>query len=244
MTQLTYDPARQAAQAAARVERDELVILNELVPLAAQDIVEPGCGAARLARQLLERWPACHVTGLEVDGIQHQKNLAAPARHLRFLKAGAQDMPLPDASFDLALMLKSLHHVPVALMDDALAEVRRVLRPGGYLYVSEPIYAGALNELMRLANDEVVVRAEAQAALNRACADGGWQRERDLYFDVPVHFADFAEFERRMLSATFVEQNRDADTLSRLRALFAPHQTAEGAFFTRPMHVTLMRVAV
>ncbi|HPR44577.1 MAG TPA: class I SAM-dependent methyltransferase, partial [Ottowia sp.] len=54
-----------------RIERDELVILNELVPLEAQSIVELGCGNARLARQLLERFPRCRVTGLEVDTVQH-----------------------------------------------------------------------------------------------------------------------------------------------------------------------------
>lgn len=235
------DPAEQAARAAMRTERDELVILDELVPLSAQRIIELGCGAARTTRRLLLRWPDCRVTGLEVDAVQHAKNLEAPTPHLRFLHAGAQAIPLPDASFDLALMLKSLHHVPVALMDRALAEARRVLRPGACLYVSEPVYAGNLNALMRLVNDEGVVRAQAQAALDRAAAGSDWQRVADLFFDVPVHFADFADFQRRMLNATFVVQRKDAGTLERLRALFAPHQAGEGAFFTRPMHVTLLR---
>ena len=71
-------------------------------------------------------------------------------------------------------MLKSLHHVPMALMDQALAELARVLRPCGWLYVSEPVYAGQLNELIRLFNDEGEVRAAAQAALDRAVASGRW----------------------------------------------------------------------
>ena len=37
---------------AARIETDELVILHELVPLAGQDVIELGCGSARLARAL------------------------------------------------------------------------------------------------------------------------------------------------------------------------------------------------
>ena len=87
-----------------RVERDELIVLNRLVPLAAQDIIELGCGAARLARELLARYPATRVTGLEVDAIQHARNLAAPAERLRFIAAGAQAIPLPDAQFDLAVV--------------------------------------------------------------------------------------------------------------------------------------------
>ena len=224
-----------------RVERDELSVLNRLVPLAAQDIIELGCGAARLARELLARYPATRVTGLEVDAIQHARNLAAPAERLRFIAAGAQAIPLPDAQFDLALMLKSLHHVPQSIMDQALAEVHRVLRPGGHLYVSEPVFAGALNEITRLFNDEQAVRAAAQAALDRALATGAWAQVAERRFDMPAHFADFAAFERRMLDVTFAERHLDGELRERVRARFEPHMGPGGAHFQRPMHVRLLR---
>lgn len=224
-----------------RVERDELIVLNRLVPLAAQDIIELGCGAARLARELLVRYPATRVTGLEVDAIQHARNLAAPAERLRFIAAGAQAIPLPDAQFDLALMLKSLHHVPQSIMDQALAEVHRVLRPGGHLYVSEPVFAGALNEITRLFNDEQAVRAAAQAALDRALATGAWAQVAERRFDMPAHFADFAAFERRMLDVTFAERHLDGELRERVRARFESHVGIGGAHFERPMHVRLLR---
>ena len=224
-----------------RVERDELIVLNRLVPLAAQDIIELGCGAARLARELLARYPATRVTGLEVDAIQHARNLAAPAERLRFIAAGAQAIPLPDAQFDLALMLKSLHHVPQSIMDQALAEVHRVLRPGGHLYVSEPVFAGALNEITRLFNDEQAVRAAAQAALDRALATGAWAQVAERRFDMPAHFADFAAFERRMLDVTFAERHLDSELRERVHARFESHVGIGGAHFERPMHVRLLR---
>ena len=224
-----------------RVERDELIVLNRLVPLAAQDIIELGCGAARLARELLARYPATRVTGLEVDAIQHARNLAAPAERLRFIAAGAQAIPLPDAQFDLALMLKSLHHVPQSIMDQALAEVHRVLRPGGHLYVSEPVFAGALNEITRLFNDEQAVRAAAQAALDRALATGAWAQVAERRFDMPAHFADFAAFERRMLDVTFAERHLDSELRERVRARFESHVGIGGAHFERPVHVRLLR---
>ena len=224
-----------------RVERDELIVLNRLVPLAAQDIIELGCGAARLARELLARYPATRVTGLEVDAIQHARNLAAPAERLRFIAAGAQAIPLPDAQFDLALMLKSLHHVPQSIMDQALAEVHRVLRPGGHLYVSEPVFAGALNEITRLFNDEQAVRAAAQAALDQALATGAWAQVAERRFDMPAHFADFAAFERRMLDVTFAERHLDSELRERVRARFESHVGIGGAHFERPMHVRLLR---
>lgn len=220
---------------------DELDVLGALVPLDGQRIVELGCGAAQLARALLRRHPDSQVTGVEVDARQHAKNLAAPQDGLQFVAGVAQAIPLPDAAFDLALMLKSLHHVPVAEMPRALAEVARVLRPRGHLYVSEPVYGGALNELIRLFNDERVVRAAAQAALDAALREGGWEQVAERRFAMPVRFTDFADFEQRMMRPTFADHHIDAAMLERARAAFEPHAGADGARFERPMHVRLLR---
>lgn len=220
---------------------DELTVLAELVPLEQLDIIELGCGNARMARTLLQRYPGCRVTGLEVDTRQHAKNLANPLEGMRFLAAGAEAIPLPDASFDLALMLKSLHHVPLPMMAQALGEVRRVLRQGGHLYVSEPIYDGALNEVIRLFNDEGVVRAAAQAALDAALGTGMWEQLAERRFDMPVHYKDFAEFEQRMMRPTFADHQLDEAKIATVQGAFAPHCGPEGASFTRPMHVRLLR---
>ncbi len=220
---------------------DELDLLAELVPLARLDIIELGCGAAGLARTLLERHPDCRVSGLEVDARQHAKNLAAPQQGLHFVAAGAEAVPFPDASFDLALMLKSLHHVPLPWLAQALREVARVLRPGGHLYVSEPVYDGALNEVMRLFNDEGVVRAAAQAALDAVLRSGAWEQVAERRFAVPVHFEDFGDFEQRMMRPTYADHRIDDAKRAAVRAVFEPHVGADGARFTRPMHVRLLR---
>lgn len=221
---------------------DELELLAELVDLPAHPhVIELGCGAAHLSRKLLQRYPASTVTGLEVDARQMAKNLEQPQERLRFVNAGAQAIPFGDGSFDLALMLKSLHHVPLDLLDQALAEVHRVLRPQGLLYVSEPVFAGALNEVMRLFHDEQVVRAAALAAVQRAVASGAWEQVDEVFFETPVHYRDFAEFEQRMIGVTFVTHRLDATTLAAVRARFEPHMTADGAHFVRPMRVNLLR---
>ena len=220
---------------------DELAVLADMVPLERLDIIELGCGNARMARTLLQRYPACLVTGLEVDARQHEKNLANPQERLHFIAAGAESIPLPDASFDLALMLKSLHHVPMPLMAQALGEVARVLRPGGHLYVSEPIYDGELNEVIRLFNDEGVVRAAAQSAVDAALTTGLWEQVSERRFEMPVRFRDFAEFEQRMMRPTFADHQLDDAKIAAVREVFMPHCGPEGARFTRPMHVRLLR---
>lgn len=220
---------------------DELEVLAGLVPIAGRDIVELGCGAAGLARSLLARHPDSQLTGLEVDERQHAKNLASLQPGLHFFAGGAQAIPFPDASFDLALMLKSLHHVPMPLLTQALVEVARVLRPRGFLYVSEPVYGGPLNELIRLYNDEGVVRAAAQAAMDAALTTGRWEQVAERHFEMPVRFKDFADFERRMMRPTFADHRIDDAKLAEVGAAFEPHMKGGGAQFTRPMHVRVLR---
>ena len=158
---------------------NELDVLAELVPLQdGPNIIELGCGNARMATELLRRFDGSRITGLEVDTRQHAKNLAnRPAEltdRLHFLQESATAIPFADGSFDGAMMLKSLHHIPLDAMQTALAETWRVLGSNGWLYVSEPVYAGPLNEIVRLYNDEGPVRAAAQAALDTALHTGRW----------------------------------------------------------------------
>lgn len=234
---------------------NELDLLEALVPLAGARIVEAGCGAARLARDLLARYPSAEVVGLEVDDRQHAKNLATPAERLQFLRAGAQAIPFADASFDGALMLKSLHHVPQAQMDAALDELARVLRPGGWLYVSEPVYDGPLNDVVRLYNDEGQVRAAAQHALDRAldgaqrgAQDGetrrpAWTALAEQRFETPATFAGIDDFERRMMYPTFADHRIDETLRQRVHAALRPHLRPDGLHFVRPMHVRVLQRA-
>ena len=221
---------------------DELELLHSLVDLDQHPkIIELGCGAAQLSRSLLARFPACNVNALEVDERQHAKNLARPQDGLHFLQAGAQRIPFEAERFDLTLMLKSLHHIPLDLMDQALAEVWRVLRPGGLLYVLEPVFAGTHNEILRLFHDEEQVRSAALHALNRAVSSGAWQQQAEIFFALPVQYRDFADFEQRMIGVTYLNHSLDASTLAAVRTRFEQHMGPDGAYFERPTRVNLLR---
>ena len=87
------------------------------------------------------------------------------------------------------------------------------------------------------------MRAAAQAALDRALASGQWEAAAERHFAVPVRYADFADFERRMLDVTYAERHLDDDLREQVRARFAAHVGPEGAHFQRPMHVRLLRKA-
>ena len=227
---------------ACEIVADEVALLASLVPLDGARVVELGCGKAEFARRLAERTPVASVTALEVDAIQHRENAAGerPPR-LEFAFGGAEEIALPDASVDGIVMMKSLHHVPMDSLDRALREIARVLKPGGWLYVSEPVFAGELNDVVKLFHDEERVRAAAYDAVKRAMRDGVLREEREIHFMAPVAFRDFADFEQKTIRATHTHHHLSDELLARVRAQFERHMTPEGAKFIRPMRVNLLR---
>ena len=117
--------------------RKRLALLERCAgPLAKRRVLDCGCGAGEYVRALLER--GADAWGVEFDA----RKLAAAASSggeelpARLSAGDLEALAFPDASFDLALANEVLEHVP----DDAaaLAEIRRVLRPGGLLVALSP----------------------------------------------------------------------------------------------------------
>jgi SAM-dependent methyltransferase len=229
-----------AAGATASVA--EWTIYERLLPLDGARILDLGCGRAELTRKIAEKGSGRHVTALEVDAIQHGINAARrDLPNVEFKLAGAEAIPAPDAHFDVALMFKSLHHVPGGSLQQALREIRRVLKPGGLLYVSEPVFGGDFNEILRLFNDEQSVRAAAFAALQAAVADGSFELVEESFFDAPVKFQDFAEFERMILGVTHTQHVLSPEVLGEVRRRFARHASPDGVRLLQPMRIDLLR---
>lgn len=227
---------------AKKLITDELELLRRLVPLSGARVVELGCGKAELTRRLLVRGLVASVRAFEVDIVQHARNLADPHLvNLEFLSGGAEAIPLDEGCCEVVLMLKSLHHVPIPLLDQALREIRRVLVSGGHLYVSEPVYAGEFNQIVRLFHEEGEVRAAAQAALRRAAGDGVLAWLGETVFDMPLAFRDFADFYDRIVRVTHSSHDLDAATLAEVRHRFDRHMTPQGARFVREMRVDVLR---
>jgi 2-polyprenyl-3-methyl-5-hydroxy-6-metoxy-1,4-benzoquinol methylase len=141
------------------------------VEVSGRQVADVGAGSGELVRWL--RAQGAHVVGVECGEIMIGLARAADPDHPdAYIDAPAQDLPLPDEHYDVVVMANSLHHVPADAMDTALLEAHRVLRPGGTLYVSEPVAAGSSHQLVAIIDDETAVRALAQEAIDRAAADG------------------------------------------------------------------------
>ena len=220
---------------------DEAGIWGRLLNLDNADILELGCGAADLTRRIATAGVGRRVTAMEVDKIQHARNvLMTDLSNVRFVYGGAEAIPADDASYDIVLMFKSLHHVPPASMDTALDEIRRVLKPNGIAYISEPIFAGDFNDILRLFHDEEQVRKKAFAALKRAVDDGKFHLVDEVFFLAPMCFADFSVFEQKVIGVTHSHHQLSDDVYRQVKKAFAAKMTDDGAHFLQPMRVDLL----
>jgi len=106
--------------------------LRALPALAGKDVVELGCGTAYVSAWLARR--GARPVGIDVTPAQLATARALQAEHgLEFplLEASAEDVPLPDASFDLAVS-----EYGASIWCDPylwIPEAARLLRPGGEL---------------------------------------------------------------------------------------------------------------
>lgn len=119
---------------------EEVARVLEGHDIAGQSLLDIGSGAGGIDIALVARHGAGYVTGLDVEDtvLSHARNLIADAglaTRIGLVKVAPGPLPFPPATFDVAFSKDSIIHIPdkTALM----AEVYRVLRPGGRFIASD-----------------------------------------------------------------------------------------------------------
>ena len=101
-------------------------------------VLEVGCGPGTLWVENLSRLPVSWdvvLTDLSPGMVEEARpNLESNSRNFSFHQADAMSIPYPGESFDAVLSIYMLYHIPDR--SKALAEMRRVLKPDGKLYVA------------------------------------------------------------------------------------------------------------
>lgn len=129
--------------------------VTELMPRQAPSIVELGCFDAKAIKHLPHA-PQLYV-GLDADwegGLELARKAYGERPEVRLIKATSPDAlhEFKDDTFDLAIALETLEHIPDPIMRDYLAELARVT--DGYLLVSVPNEMGPVflaKHLMKMA---------------------------------------------------------------------------------------------
>ncbi|WP_449409583.1 class I SAM-dependent methyltransferase [Methylobacterium komagatae] len=218
---------------------DALTLIRETyAPLARKALLDIGCGTGSLARALTEE-------GADITGIDPGEDALAKARKAvpaaRFEATSAETLPFPDDTFDGAVMLNSLHHVPDPVK--ALTEAARVLRPGCRLVIVEPLASGTFFDALKPIEDETEIRAAAQAAIAEAMAQGLVSCEREVIVERHESFADIDAFFARVTAVDPARADAIQERRSEAEAAFAGavEQTADGRFaLVQPLRIHVL----
>lgn len=143
-------------------------------PIPATDapirVLDLGCGTGLELQGIWARAPRAQVTGIDLSAemlARLRTRWATRASQLELIKASYLEHPLGERTFDCAISVMTLHHLPPAEKAILYARLRASLRPGG-VYVE---------------GDYVVERAEELrllAAYREARGAGGPQRHIDV----------------------------------------------------------------
>jgi ubiquinone/menaquinone biosynthesis C-methylase UbiE len=119
--------------------RRRTVTLAQLLP--GDQVLDVGCGAGTLALDVQRRVGSTgRVVGIDPGNEQIARARAKAARRhlpIEFQIGVIEQLTFPDQTFDVVLSTLMMHHLPASLKRQGLAEIARVLKPGGRLVIAD-----------------------------------------------------------------------------------------------------------
>ena len=141
---LKYHALTRFYDLVVRLTTREGMFKNKLVELAApqagEHVLDVGCGTGTLTQLFTQRETNLHIMGLDADPVQlklARKKLAASDSKITLQQGYAQQLPLDSQTFDIVVSSLFFHHLTTHQKREALAEILRVLKPGGRLSIAD-----------------------------------------------------------------------------------------------------------
>ncbi len=130
-------------------------IQRTLLQLAAEQfnrpgaILDVGCGTGKLLKSAEVRFPGAKLVGVDaaIEMVKHAQ-ASNPIGTIQFQQAMAEELPFPNASFDLVFSTMTFHHW--SNQTKGMAEVARVLTPGGRWLLADFVASGFMRPVRRL----------------------------------------------------------------------------------------------
>ena len=203
-------------------------VLHKLVNVRGRFVVDVGCGAGKLCRNLAQH--GAYVLGVEPDPVQSKQNAEAePVANVGFVQAGAAELPVEPRSVDGVIFSNSLHHIHAPHYEQVFNEIMRVLNNNGWLYVQEPIANGSHHYVMSLFHDETEVRLAAYNALLKYALPN-FAKTREIYYDVDTTYENFDEFAARYAHLSYNSYDQSAVRDPMVRSRFEELVNSRGSY--------------
>lgn len=104
--------------------------------IRVESVLDVGTGTGKFINVLKNIFPEAGITAVDPDSFSLER-----ARkyfpEVDFLEMSAEKLNFPDDTFDTVSISMALHHLPK--VQKGLREIKRVVKPGGYIIINEPI---------------------------------------------------------------------------------------------------------
>jgi ubiquinone/menaquinone biosynthesis C-methylase UbiE len=153
-------------------------------------LLDVACGTGRFLREVKANHPRLYVTGLDLS--PHylriaERELAAWSR-VRMVEGAAEGMPFADGEFDIVTCIYLFHELPPRVRRIVVAEIHRVLKPGGTVIFVDSLQTGdepdydALLDLFPFAFHEPYYASYLQEDLDQLWSPGFTPGNRRLAY--------------------------------------------------------------
>jgi ubiquinone/menaquinone biosynthesis C-methylase UbiE len=123
-----------------------LPIAQALAPIGQRRarLIDIACGTGRFLREVKGNFPLLEVTALDLSPFYLDEARAALAdwSGTRFVQAAAETVPEPDASYDIATAIYLFHELPPKARRTVVAELARLVKPGGICVLVDSLQTG------------------------------------------------------------------------------------------------------
>jgi len=140
---------------------DQTLELMELRP--SDRVLDLGCGTGWASRRMARMVPQGEVVGIDVadEMLRRAEQASSGFRNVRYLWGSAERIPVPDNAFDQVLSVESFYYY--ADQGKALDELRRVIAPGGRLFILINLYRDNHYSLLWVDELKVPVQVRSEA---------------------------------------------------------------------------------